>query len=118
MVGLRTATSAPVSRVWRCFKSAMRSASGMSWLERLSPMPLTSPPEQNALPAPVISKAPTAGSSPRSLIMRRSAGVRSGDNALRASGRFSVMMATPSSTRHSSWVVPVSISSAAMDEVS
>ena len=73
-------------------------------------MPLTSPPLQKAVPAPVISSAPTASSSPRALIWLRSASVRSGDIALRASGRFSVISATPSRTLHKSSVVPVSIS--------
>src|SRR5258708_30541053 len=73
-------------------------------------MPLTSPPLQKALPAPVIRRAPTSGSSPRSLICVRSAGVSLSDRALRASGRLSVISATPSRTAHKSSVVPVSIS--------
>ena len=72
-------------------------------------MPLTLPPAQNALPAPVISSAPTSGFSPQVLIMVRSAGVRLSDIALRASGRFSVMMATRSRITHSSSLVPVSM---------
>src|SRR6195952_3518137 len=72
-------------------------------------MPLTSPPEQNAVPAPVISSAPTSGFSPQVLIMVRSAGVRRSDSALRTSGRFSVMIATRSRIAQSSSLVPVSI---------
>ena len=73
-------------------------------------MPLTSPPAQKAVPAPVISIAPTFGSSPHCLIMRRSAGVRRSESALRASGRLSVMSATRSRISHSSSLVPVSTS--------
>ena len=72
-------------------------------------MPLTLPPAQNAVPAPVISSAPTSGFSPQVLIMVRSAGVRLSDIALRTSGRFSVMMATRSRITHSSSSVPVSM---------
>src|SRR5471032_1497833 len=72
-------------------------------------MPLTSPPLEKAVPAPVISSAPTVSSAPRSLICVRNAAVRSGDIALRASGRLSVITATPSRTSHKSSVVPVSI---------
>src|SRR6186997_17054 len=75
-----------------------------------SPMPLTSPPLQKAVPAPVIRSAPTLGSLPRSLICVLSAGVSRSDMALRASGRLSVISATPSRTSHKSSVVPVSIS--------
>ena len=50
------------------------------------------------------------GSSPRALICVRSAGVSLSDMALRASGRLSVISATPSFTVHKSSVVPVSIS--------
>src|SRR5476651_1728135 len=73
-------------------------------------MALTSPPLQKAVPAPVISRAPPALSSPRSFIWLRNAAVRSGDIALRASGRLSVISATPSFTTHKSSFVPVSIS--------
>ena len=55
-----------------------------------------------AVPAPVISNAPTSGSSPRSRIMRRKAGVRISPSALRDSGRLSVMTATRSLTSHRS----------------
>ena len=72
-------------------------------------MPLTLPPAQNAVPAPVISSTPTSGFSPQVLIMVRSAGVRLSDIALRASGRFSVMMATRSRITHSNSSVPVSM---------
>src|SRR5439155_22887721 len=65
---------------------------------------------QNAVPAPVMSKAPTLESSPHCLIMRRSAGVNRSDKALRASGRFNVMSATPSRISHSNSPVPVSTS--------
>src|SRR3954464_12997408 len=71
-------------------------------------MPLTSPPEQNAVPAPVISSAPTSGVSPQALIMLRSAGVNRSDSALRTSGRFSVITATRSRIAQSSSSVPVS----------
>src|SRR5436305_10531980 len=72
-------------------------------------MPLTLPPAQNAVPAPVISNAPTSGFSPHVLIIVRSAGVRLSDNALRTSGRFSVITATRSRIVQSSSPVPVSI---------
>src|SRR3954463_1029155 len=111
MVGLRTETSAPVRRRCRSCRSATRS----SWdiasfvLSRFAPMPLTLPPAQNAVPAPVSSSAPTSRFSPQTLIMLRSAGVRLSDIALRASGRFSVMTATRSRITQSSSSVPVSI---------
>src|ERR1700754_255374 len=72
-------------------------------------MPLTSPPEQNAVPAPVINSAPTSGFSPQVLIMVRSAGVSRSDSALRTSGRFNVITATRSRITQSSSSVPVSI---------
>ena len=72
-------------------------------------MPLTLPPAQKAVPAPVIRSAPTSGFSPQVLIIVRSAGVRSSDSALRTSGRFSVMMATRSRMTQSSSLVPVSM---------
>src|SRR6202790_1446497 len=72
-------------------------------------MPLTSPPEQKAEPAPVINSTPTSGFSPQVFIIVRSAGVRWSDNELRASGRLRVMIATRSRiTQRSSWV-PVSM---------
>src|SRR3954462_9176489 len=74
----------------------------------LLPIPLTSPPEQKAVPAPVTSSAPTSGSSPLRLIIRRNAGVRWSDNELRAPGRFKVITATRSRISHSSSSVPVS----------
>src|ERR1700733_1658793 len=79
------------------------------FLSRWAPMPLTSPPAQNAVPAPVINSAPTSGFSPQVLIMLRSAGVRWSDSALRASGRFSVMTATRSRIAHNNSLVPVSM---------
>ncbi len=110
MVGLRTETSAPVSRRCRSCRSAILSASDIScrFLSRWAPMPLTLPPEQNAVPAPVMRRAPTCGFSPQVLIMVRSAGVSSSESELRASGRFSVMMATRSRITHKSSLVPVS----------
>src|SRR4051812_5750937 len=75
---------------------------------RCAPMPLTSPPEQNAVPAPVINSAPTSGFSPQVLIMLRSAGVSRSDSALRTSGRFSVITATRSRIAQSNSSVPVS----------
>ncbi len=72
-------------------------------------MPLTSPPEQNAVPAPVISSTPTSGFSPQVFIIVRSAGVRWSDRELRASGRLSVMIATRSRIAHKSSLVPVSM---------
>src|SRR3954453_20995742 len=71
-------------------------------------MRLTLPPAQNAVPAPVISSAPTSGFSPQVLIMVRSAAVRSSDSALRNSGRLSVMTATRPRSTHSNSSVPVS----------
>ena len=69
----------------------------------LDPMDLTSPPAQNAPPAPV--RITTRMSSDmRSLISSiawsRSMRIRA-DNALRASGRLSVIVATPSLTSNS-----------------
>jgi len=78
-------------------------------LPGLPPMPLTSPPAQNASPAPVMRSAPIVGSSPHCLIMRRSAGVRLSESELRACGRLSVMTATRSRTMQSSSSVPVSM---------
>src|SRR5713101_828634 len=72
-------------------------------------MPLTSPPAQNAVPAPVIRSAPISGFSPQVLIMVRNAGVSLSDIALRASGRLSVMIATRSRITHKSSLVPVSM---------
>src|SRR5260370_37112032 len=72
-------------------------------------MPLTSPPEQKAVPAPVMRSAPTSGFSPQILIMVRSAGVRWSDSELRACGRFSVMTATRSRITQRSSSVPVSM---------
>src|ERR1700722_3990407 len=79
------------------------------FLSRLAPMPLTLPPAQKAVPAPVIRSAPTSGFSPQVLIIVRSAGVRLSDRALRTSGRFSVMTATRSRITQSSSSVPVSM---------
>src|SRR6202453_5133708 len=79
------------------------------FLSRWAPMPLTSPPAQKAVPAPVINSAPTPGFSPQVLIMVRSAGVRWSDSALRASGRFSVMTATRWRIAHNNSWVPVSM---------
>src|SRR4029434_6860078 len=81
----------------------------MAGAAELPPIPLTSPPEQKALPAPVISSAPTSGSSPLRLIIRRNAGVRWSDSEFRASGRFKVITATRSRIAHSNSSVPVSI---------
>src|SRR5229473_6543055 len=61
-------------------------------------MPLTLPPAQKAVPAPVIRSAPTSGFSPQVLIIVRNAGVKWSDSALRTSGRVSVMTATRSRT--------------------
>ena len=72
-------------------------------------MPLTLPPAQNAVPAPVINSTPTSGFSPQSLIMLRSAGVKLSDRALRTAGRLSVMIATRSRITHKSSSVPVSM---------
>src|SRR6266850_1033257 len=110
IVGLRTATSAPVKVRCLVRRSATRSSKAISALLLLLPMPLTSPPAQKAVPAPDISSAPTFGSSPHCLIIRRSAGVRWSESALRASGRLSVMSATRSRISHNSSPVPVSIS--------
>ena len=72
-------------------------------------MPLTSPPAQKAVPAPVRTSAPTAGSFPKRRTMRRRAGVSSSERAFRASGRLRVRVATPSRSSPSSSSVPVSI---------
>src|SRR5215813_1327335 len=110
IVGLRTETSAPVKRRCLSCRSAILSASDISsrFLSRWAPMPLTLPPEQNAVPAPVIMIAPTSGFSPQVLIMVRSAGVSSSESELRASGLFRVMTATRSRITQSSSLVPVS----------
>src|SRR6266851_2251835 len=79
------------------------------FFSRCAPMPLTLPPAQKAVPAPVIRSAPTSGFSPQVLIMVRNAGVKWSDSALRTSGRFSVMTATRPRITHSSSLVPVSI---------
>ena len=73
MVGLRTETSAPVRRRCRSCRSATRSSWDISsfFLSRFAPMPLTLPPAQNAVPAPVSSSTPTSGFSPQALIMLR-----------------------------------------------
>ena len=75
-LGFLTATSAPVKVRCLVWRSATRSSNATSFLLELLPMPLTSPPAQKAVPAPVISNAPTFGSSPHCLIIRRRAGVR------------------------------------------
>ena len=62
-----------------------------------------------SVPAPVIRSALTVSSAPHWAIMRPSAGDNSAESALRASGRFSVSVATPSRIRHMSWSVPVSM---------
>src|SRR5215475_10188066 len=72
-------------------------------------MPLTLPPAQKALPAPVIRSTPTSGFSPQLLIIVRSAGVSVSDMAFFTSGRLSVMIATRSRITHRSSSVPVSI---------
>src|ERR1700737_1208125 len=72
-------------------------------------MPLTLPPAQKAVPAPVIRSAPTSGFSPQVLIIVRNAGVKLSDRALRTSGRLSVMIATRSRIAHSNSLVPVSM---------
>src|SRR6185437_1030047 len=77
-------------------------------------MPLTFPPAQKALPAPVSRSTPTSGFSPQLRIMPRSAGVSASDMALRTSGRFSVMMATRSRITQRSSFVPVSILASAL----
>src|SRR4051812_10083751 len=110
IVGFRTAANAPVNVRCLVLRSATRSSRETSALLLLLPMPLTSPPAQKAVPVPVISSAPTDGSSPHCLIIRRSAGVRRSESALRASGRLSVMSATRSRISHNSSLVPVSIS--------
>ncbi len=61
IVGLRTATSAPVRLDWRQRRSARRSSKLICPRGPRPPMPFTSPPEQKAVPAPVISSAPTIG---------------------------------------------------------
>src|ERR1700739_2748619 len=111
MVGLRSAASAPVSSRCRSCRSATLSSNDMAsfaW-SRCAPMPLTLPPAQKALPAPVRSSTPTSGFSPQVLIMARNAGERLSDSALRIAGRFSVMIATWSRMTQRSSSVPVSI---------
>jgi hypothetical protein len=76
IVGFLTATNAPVKVRCLVRRSATRSSNAISALFELLPMPFTSPPAQKAVPAPVISSAPTPGSSPHCLIIRRKAGVR------------------------------------------
>jgi hypothetical protein len=109
MVGFRTATSAPVNVRCLVLRSATRSSNGTSVLAMPLPMPLTSPPAQKAVLAPVIRIDPTLASSPHCLIIRRSAGVSRSESAFLASGRFSVMVATRPSISQSSSSVPVSM---------
>ncbi len=94
-VGLRNATRAPVSVCCFCFRSAARSSKESRRAFPTPPIPLMSPPAQNAEPDPVISSAPICGSSAHRWIIRRRAGVSRSDKVLRASGRLSVTIATP-----------------------
>ncbi len=55
---------------------------------------LRSWPEENAVPAPVMTMARTASEPPISLDRRRDRAISSSDSELRASGRFSVRTAT------------------------
>jgi hypothetical protein len=109
MVGLRIARNAPVSVRCRSCRSITRSSNVIDAFVSLLPMPFTLPPAQNAFPAPVKTIAPIPLSSPHSLIILRRAGVRLSDRELRASGRFSVIVATRSRTVHKTSSVPVSI---------
>src|SRR3954447_11695143 len=111
IVGLRTDTSAPVSRRCCSWRSATLSSKDISSFfgSRCAPMPLTLPPAQNASPAPVISSAPTSGLSPQVRIIVRSAGVSASDSELRTSGRFSVITATRSRITQRSSLMPVSM---------
>src|SRR5215467_3101162 len=79
-----------------------RSAAGAAML-------LTSPPAQNAPPAPVSTTQPTASSVSTRARTAPKAATMAGEKAFRRSGRFMVITATPlsSSARRSS--VPVSI---------
>src|SRR6516225_388308 len=115
MVGFRTATSAPVSVRCLVLRLATRVSNDVSVFGALLPMPLTSPPAQNAFPLPVTRIDPTRASSPHCFIMRRNAGVRWSDSAFLASGRFSVMIATLSAISQSSSPVPVSIDCLGID---
>src|SRR5437867_292550 len=63
---------------------------------RLSTKSLTSPPAQKARPAPVTTTQRTAGSSSTSRAAWKSSRPRPRLNALNASGRLSVSVATPS----------------------
>src|SRR2546422_2076346 len=63
---------------------------------RLSTKSLTSPPAQKARPAPVTTTQRTAGSSSTSSAAWKSSRPRLRLNALNASGRLSVIVATPS----------------------
>src|SRR2546422_3341074 len=63
---------------------------------RLSTKSLTSPPAQKARPAPVTTTQRTAGSSSTSSAAWKSSRPRLRLNALNASGRLSVSVATPS----------------------
>jgi hypothetical protein len=55
---------------------------------------LTSPPTQNALPAPVSTTTRTSGSASSNSSISRSAGVTMSPSALRFSGRLKVSVAT------------------------
>ena len=71
-------------------------------------MPFTSPPAQNAPPAPVSTTHPTSSATSTSARTLANDSFISLDMALRRSGRFMVSVATPSSITASRSSVPVS----------
>ena len=71
-------------------------------------MPFTSPPAQKAPPAPVSTSAPTSEATSASAIAAISPSIIGVDIALRRSGRFSVMVITPSAISTPMSSVPVS----------
>src|SRR5262249_16759166 len=91
----------------RDFSSLARS-SGVTVGERRSPIFLTSPPAQNAPPAPVsrITRIDASSLQCFSILMKPCD--IGADKAVFASGRLNVRVATPSLTLHSRSVVPVS----------
>src|SRR4051794_8257213 len=110
MVGLGISHSLPdvarCERRWRWMAASKLVVGPASWL---AAMPFTSPPAQNAPPAPVSTMQPTSSSVSMSARTRAMASSIGPDMALRRSGRFMVRTATPLSTSARRSSVPVSI---------
>jgi hypothetical protein len=93
----------------RCVAIASSSVAARPPPELRAFMPLTSPPAQKPWPAPVSTTTFTAGSSSAAASWRPSAWFIASLMALRAAGRFSVIVSTPPSRSASRSSVPVSI---------